>query len=659
MDKLKQFVLSNFEGLFILLILISVALINYFLYAKIAFLNFYYLPVLVAGYYLGKRLAVLGAFFTILMVSIFVVADPGQFETTNEFELYFHLTVWGGFLILSGWVVGNLSEKFRRELAETKRLRDELQQEQERLQESNAQLNEYSQNLEQRVRERTAELERSHLTIEALKAKVEEALYSVMDANVARLMIEGKLRNEKRRISILFSDLKDFTYYSDRHAPEQVVGELNNYLHAMEECITRYFGHIDKYMGDGIMVEFGAPVNYQMHALMAVLAGISMQKRVKETYPQWQMRVGVATGPTVLGLFGSQRKSYSCIGDTANMASRLESQCEPGSVYIDEETYKDVNPYVDATRVYAVYGQRASDAALEKQIRNLEQKSLARPEDTQLLFELGQAYFKKRLATPAMECFEKVLKLDPDHTEAKLGFAESKLKQDEFEKIAIKGKSQRVTVYRVVGLVDPLLNREKIPDSFYQKYKHVPDLIKVPEEMVLPNESINGSLRHGRLVATLSYAMADALGLSVQEKNHILIAGFLHDIGNAIIPHELLDTQRKLSETELEVVHKHPAESVKIMKKMGYQAPEAIRMVEAHHERFDGSGYPRGLAGEAIPLGARILAVADSFDAMTSRRRYVETWEYRSALREIEKDAAEGRYDPRVVEALKGLMLEE
>ena len=72
--------------------------------------------------------------------------------------------------------------------------------------------------------------------------------------------------------------------------------------------------------------------------------------------------------------------------------------------------------------------------------------------------------------------------------------------------------------------------------------------------------------------------------------------------------------------------------------------------------RLNGPGYPRGLEGDAIPLGGRIQAVADSFDAMTSKRRYVETWEYKSAIREIEKDAEAGRYDPQVVAALKELL---
>jgi len=256
MDKLKRYVFKHFESHFIFTILISVILINFFVYSKIAFLNFYYLPIMLAGYYLGRRTAVLGAFFTILMVWVFVLADLDNYYAQEEkFHLYFHLTVWAGFLMLAGWVIGGLKEKLRF----TDKLRDELAQEKQLLDISNKRLNDYSSQLEAKVSERTQELERSQGNVESLKTRVEDALFSVMDSKVARLMIEGKLRNEKRQISVLFSDLKDFTLYSDQNPPERVINELNTYLGEMEDCITQFYGHIDKYIGDGIMVELGSP----------------------------------------------------------------------------------------------------------------------------------------------------------------------------------------------------------------------------------------------------------------------------------------------------------------------------------------------------------------------------------------------------------------
>jgi light-regulated signal transduction histidine kinase (bacteriophytochrome) len=103
-------------------------LINFFIYSKVAFLNFYYLPVIIGGYYLGRRLAVLGAFFTILMVSVFVMANQETYLlNSTKFDLYFNLILWGGFLVITGWVIGYLAEKLREDLDNSNRLRIELE----------------------------------------------------------------------------------------------------------------------------------------------------------------------------------------------------------------------------------------------------------------------------------------------------------------------------------------------------------------------------------------------------------------------------------------------------------------------------------------------------------------------------------------------------
>ena len=165
MEKLKRYVFDHFESHFIFTILISVILINFFVYSKIAFLNFYYLPIMLAGYYLGRRTAVLGAFLTVLMVWVFVLADLDHYYAQEEkFNLYFHLTVWAGFLILAGWIIGGLKEKLRF----TDKLREELAQEKQLLDITKNRLNDYSSQLETKVSERTQELERSQVNVESL-----------------------------------------------------------------------------------------------------------------------------------------------------------------------------------------------------------------------------------------------------------------------------------------------------------------------------------------------------------------------------------------------------------------------------------------------------------------------------------------------------------
>jgi adenylate cyclase len=118
-----------------------------------------------------------------------------------------------------------------------------------------------------------------------MKEKVEKALYATMDPVVAKLATEGKLRFEKREISIMFTDLTNFTAYSDKNRADVVLEELNRYFGQIEPIVDLFRGHIDKYMGDGIMVEFGAPVDYDRHALLAVLAGLRMQHQRQETEP--------------------------------------------------------------------------------------------------------------------------------------------------------------------------------------------------------------------------------------------------------------------------------------------------------------------------------------------------------------------------------------
>ena len=120
------------------------------------------------------------------------------------------------------------------------------------------------------------------------------------------------------------------------------------------------------------------------------------------------MRIGIATGPSVIGLFGSKRKSYSCIGDTANLASRLENICDPGGVFIDEETYTDVKPYILAAQVNNFSGQRSSDEALEKKIKKLEADLAKAPDDIDNLNALGNAYFEMKAATAAIDCYQKI-----------------------------------------------------------------------------------------------------------------------------------------------------------------------------------------------------------------------------------------------------------
>ncbi len=108
MEKFKAYLLGNFEQFFILIILVTVFLINYYIPQKMAFLNFYFLPIIMAGYYLGLRFTVLGAFLCIILVATYTTLYPHLFILpSTRTDLYLHIAAWGGFLILAGVVVGN------------------------------------------------------------------------------------------------------------------------------------------------------------------------------------------------------------------------------------------------------------------------------------------------------------------------------------------------------------------------------------------------------------------------------------------------------------------------------------------------------------------------------------------------------------------------
>lgn len=163
MNAIKKYLLKHVQDAIVLSILVGAVFVNYFVYAKIAFLDFFYLLIVLAGYYIGKRFAILGAFFAILIVWVFILADKNEYySASSAFQANLNLTVWGGFLILAAWLIGTLSEKLRVELNHTERLREDLDHERELLSISNRQLRNYSVRLEERVEERTQELKRSN-----------------------------------------------------------------------------------------------------------------------------------------------------------------------------------------------------------------------------------------------------------------------------------------------------------------------------------------------------------------------------------------------------------------------------------------------------------------------------------------------------------------
>lgn len=158
---------------------------------------------------------------------------------------------------------------------------------------------------------------------------------------------------------------------------------------------------------------------------------------------------------------------------------------------------------------------------------------------------------------------------------------------------------------------------------------------------------------HSQRVSHYSVQIAREMRLPEREVEAIRLAGILHDIGKIGVRDEILHKEGKLNEEEWKQVRKHPEVSVSILSRIP-DLKGILEIIRHHHEHYDGKGYPAGLSGEDIPLGARILAVTDMLDALISDRPYREKITFAEAVEEIRKVSGT-QLDPRIVEALEGI----
>ncbi|NET72398.1 MAG: adenylate/guanylate cyclase domain-containing protein, partial [Sphaerospermopsis sp. SIO1G2] len=160
------------------------------------------------------------------------------------------------------------------------------------------------------------------------------------------------LGGERRKVTILVSDVRGFSAISEEYPPEQVVEILNLYLEAMTDVINNYQGNINDFMGDGILVMFGAPISRQDDSDRAIACALAMQLAMEKVnkknqdmnLPILEMGIGINTGEVIAGNIGSQKRAeYTVIGSHVNLAARIESYSVGGQVLISENTYKDTN----------------------------------------------------------------------------------------------------------------------------------------------------------------------------------------------------------------------------------------------------------------------------------------------------------------------------
>ncbi len=167
-------------------------------------------------------------------------------------------------------------------------------------------------------------------------------------------------RGQRKELTVLFSDIKDFTLHSSSYSPDRIRGFLNEYFETMVEVVFTYSGTVDKYIGDGLMVFFGDPEPVPDHALRAVRAAIEMQDKARGLSAKWageggfplQVRIGINTGEVVVGNMGSTRRlSYTVLGSAVNLAKRLESSAPADGILISQKTRDLVAPFI-STRLF-------------------------------------------------------------------------------------------------------------------------------------------------------------------------------------------------------------------------------------------------------------------------------------------------------------------
>ena len=197
-------------------------------------------------------------------------------------------------------------------------------------------------------------LDKTKKELEVRNQFIRKAFSSYMSDELVKSLIESpsdlSIKGEKRKITIIFSDLRGFTQLSEVLPAEQVFAALNNYFAQMTNVIEKHGGMVDSFIGDAIMVVFGAPRQSDNDALRAIACALEMQQTIKEVnalnksqgLPELSMGIGINTGYSVVGNIGSEKRmQYSAIGSPVNLASRIQDLTIGGQVLISEATRQE------------------------------------------------------------------------------------------------------------------------------------------------------------------------------------------------------------------------------------------------------------------------------------------------------------------------------
>ncbi len=274
-----------------------------------------------------------------------------------------------------------------------------------------------------------------YLTEEKEKKRIRGAFQYYLSPAVVEQMLKNpeklKLGGEKRELTVLFSDIRGFTSFSEQMAPEDLVKFLNEYLSKMTDIVFKYDGLLDKYMGDALMAIWGAPLEQPDHPLRACLAALDMVAELKTEQEKWRNQgmpvlnigVGINTGLMVVGNMGSEKRfDYTVMGDSVNLGSRLEglNKLYGTNIIISEFTYSSVQEEILARELdlVRVKGKdqpvRIYEVLARSSAATTEQRALAQE------FKLALAEYHNRQWSRAEALWKNILQKFPADEPSKL-----------------------------------------------------------------------------------------------------------------------------------------------------------------------------------------------------------------------------------------------
>lgn len=269
-------------------------------------------------------------------------------------------------------------------------------------------------------------LERSAREMRAMfSSYLSNKLVSQLEKNPGAARIGG----DNREVTVMFTDIKGFTAFSERHKPQVVVARLNEYLAAMVQLIYAHDGTVDKFMGDGIMAYWGAPLSQPDHARRAVACALAMKQLMAELGERWRaqglepfvIRGGIQSGDVVAGNIGSrgQKMEYTVIGDTVNQASRLEGMAKYYGVdfVVGDETYLKT---CDSFRYRRLDRVRVAGKDIPVAIHELRGPVQAQEDRLETLFAAALGQFRQQQWEAAEQAFLAILAEYPNDMPSRL-----------------------------------------------------------------------------------------------------------------------------------------------------------------------------------------------------------------------------------------------